>query len=90
MKILIPEFVDIVGTVGVGIVIYAYYLLQTERITIKELKYSIMNIVGSLLIIVSLIFNFNFSSFMIESFWVLISCIGVIRHIKSKKETICK
>lgn len=81
---MIFELIDIVGIIGVSIVIYAYFLLQAERITIKELKYSIMNIVGSLMIIVSLIFNFNLSSFIIELFWVLISCFGVVRHIKSK------
>jgi hypothetical protein len=66
-------------------VVYSYLLLQTEKITIKDIKYSILNAIGSLLIIVSLTSAFNFPSFVIELFWVLISCIGIYKCIKRKK-----
>ena len=76
---------DAIGMVGVILLIYAYYLLQMEKITIKEVKYSLLNALGSTLIIISLIFSFNLSSFMIESFWLLISLIGIVKHLKSRR-----
>jgi len=75
---------DTLGLVGVCMVVYSYFLLQTEKITIKDVTYSIMNAAGSILIIVSLIFNFNLPSLVIESFWVLISFIGIFRHLNER------
>jgi predicted tellurium resistance membrane protein TerC len=73
---------DIVGIIGVSLVVFAYFLIQTEKVTVKEAKYSLLNMIGSSLIIVSLFVNFNLPSLIIESFWVLISLIGIIRYYR--------
>ena len=46
--------------------------------------YSVVNGVGALFIMVSLYYNFNLSSFVIEVFWVAISLIGIIRGIRKR------
>ena len=79
LNIIIP---DLIGLMGVILVVYAYFLIQFEKVTVKDIKYSMLNVIGSILIIVSLFFNFNLSSFIIELFWVLISIFGIYRHIK--------
>ena len=71
--------VDAIGLIGVGIVVYSYYLLQTRAVSVDDLRYSVYNLIGSLLIIVSLTQNFNLPSFVIETIWVTISVIGIIR-----------
>jgi hypothetical protein len=78
---------DIVGTIGVLIIIITYLLLQLEKINSTDLLYSILNIIGSLLIVYSLLFNWNFSSFLIEFFWILISLYGVFKYFRNKKST---
>ncbi|CAN5545597.1 hypothetical protein BH10ACI1_BH10ACI1_32900 [soil metagenome] len=70
---------DAVGSVGVGIIIVTYILLQVEKIRSDRPAYSLLNALGAGLIILSLLFNFNFSAFIVELFWVLISIYGVIR-----------
>jgi len=75
---------DIVGTIGVLIIIITYLLLQLEKINSTDLLYSILNIIGSLLIVYSLLFNWNFSSFLIEFFWILISLYGVFKYFRNK------
>lgn len=59
-------------------------MLQLNKISSKDLIYSITNLVGASLVIVSLIENFNFSAFVIEAFWVGISLIGIIKQFTSK------
>ena len=71
---------DIIGSIGVATIIVTYVLLQTERIKSDALLYSILNAVGASLIIFSLFFNFNFSAFIVEFFWVLISIYGVVKY----------
>ncbi|HKX84791.1 MAG TPA: hypothetical protein VJL58_11265 [Pyrinomonadaceae bacterium] len=72
---------DILGTLGVGVIIVTYILLQTERVRSDSLYYSLLNAGGATLIIVSLVFNFNFPAFIVEFFWLLISLFGIGKYL---------
>lgn len=76
------HFYDIIGTVGVFLIVLAYLLLQLEKISSRDILYSGMNAAGASLIIFSLIFEFNFSAFLIEFFWVIISLLGIYKGLK--------
>lgn len=71
---------DLIGSIGVAVIIATYVALQLERIRSDQLAYSLLNAVGAGLIVFSLVFNFNFSAFVVESFWVLISLYGIARY----------
>ena len=73
---------DLVGITGVVILVIAYLLLQLNRLQSSGLLYSFLNFLGACLIIVSLIVDFNLSAFLMEAFWVLISLIGIFRHLR--------
>ena len=75
---------DFVGTVGTAVIIITYILLQIERIKSSSLIYSLLNAVGAAMIIVSLLFSFNFSAFMVEFFWLLISLFGIVKFFLQK------
>ncbi|MEO0596448.1 MAG: hypothetical protein AAF126_10085 [Chloroflexota bacterium] len=68
---------NIIGMIGVAIILVTYFLLQTDRIQARELRYSILNAIGSGFILLSLIVDFNLPSFIIEVAWVLISLMGI-------------
>lgn len=70
---------DFAGNVGVVCILVAYLLIQMERMDSSSTAYSVLNAVGSLLIIVSLFFEFNLSAFLIEFFWLLISIYGLLK-----------
>ena len=72
---------DFIGNIGVFLIILAYLLLQLERIRSNDLVYSLLNLFGAVLIIISLIQEFNLSAFVIEVFWVIISFIGIVRFL---------
>lgn len=72
---------DLVGTLGVGIIILTYIFLQLGKIRSESLFYSLLNAAGASLIIVSLLFNFNFSAFIVEFFWLLISLFGIGKYL---------
>jgi hypothetical protein len=77
-------FYDLIGTIGVGITILTYVLLQMQKIRSESLLYSLLNAVGSGLIIFSLIFSFNFPAFVVEFLWVLISLYGIVKYFLRK------
>lgn len=76
---------DLTGTVGVAVIVFTYVLLQTGRLKSESLAYSVLNATGASLIIVSLIYNFNFSAFIVEFFWVLISLYGIAKYFLKRK-----
>jgi hypothetical protein len=79
---------DFVGTVGTVVIIVTYTLLQTERVKSSSLIYSLLNAAGAAMIIVSLLFSFNFSAFMVEFFWLLISLFGIVKFFLQKSDAL--
>ena len=75
---------DILGTLGVGVIILAYILLQIGRLRSEQLAYSMMNAVGAALILISLYYSFNFPSFVVEFFWLIISLFGIGKYLVRK------
>jgi hypothetical protein len=76
---------DLAGFLGVLLIVVAYLLLQLDKLPSSALSYSLLNAVGALLIMVSLLFKFNFSAFLIEVFWFLISLLGLSRWLISRQ-----
>ena len=76
---------DVVGTVGVVTILLTYVLLQTERIKSESLPYSVLNCLGAGLIVFSLWHSFNFSAFVVEFIWVLISLYGIAKYFLRAK-----
>ena len=76
---------DLAGFLGVLLIVVAYLLLQLDKLPSSAPSYSLLNAVGALLIIVSLLFKFNFSAFLIEVFWFLISFLGLSRWLISRQ-----
>lgn len=75
---------DIVGTTGVMLIVASYFLLQVGRVEASAPLYSWLNLAGAVMILTSLLYTFNFSSFVIEVFWILISLIGLVRAYLGK------
>lgn len=72
---------DILGTVGVAVIVLTYVMLQLGRIRSDELVYSLLNALGAALILISLYYAFNLPSFIVEFFWLVISLFGIGRYL---------
>jgi hypothetical protein len=77
---------DVAGFVGVFLIVIAYLLLQLDKLPSSSLSFSLFNAAGSLLIILSLLFKFNASAFLIEVFWFLISLLGLSKWLIARKK----
>ncbi|XOV90310.1 MAG: hypothetical protein ACFHX7_10600 [Pseudomonadota bacterium] len=74
---------DFVGNIGVVLILVAYFGIQSGRMLPSDLRFSLMNGAGALLIMVSLYHNFNLSSFIIECVWLSISVYGLVKRAYS-------
>ena len=75
---------DLIGNIGVVILIITFLMLQLNKIPSDGLAYSVLNAVGASLIVVSLLIDFNLSALLMEVFWVLISFVGIYRYFRLK------
>ncbi|HXC69590.1 MAG TPA: hypothetical protein VN644_06430 [Pyrinomonadaceae bacterium] len=75
---------DLVGNVGVVILMITYLMLQLNKLSSDSLAYSVLNAAGASLIVISLLFDFNLSALLMEVFWVLISFVGIYRYFRLK------
>ncbi len=76
---------DIVGFVGVALVVGTYFPSQIGRMDVTRLLYPMLNGIGAALIIFSLLFAFSAAAFAVEVFWLLISVVGLARAISTKR-----
>ncbi|HMM58313.1 MAG TPA: hypothetical protein PKD77_12100 [Rudaea sp.] len=70
---------DAVGLLGVVLILLAYYLLQSGRMRGNALPHQLLNAIGAILILVSLLYEFNLSAFLMELAWLLLSIYGIVR-----------
>ncbi|HNU68979.1 MAG TPA: hypothetical protein PKG82_07485 [Myxococcota bacterium] len=79
---LIPS---IVGMVGAAMILLAYLLLQMGRMTTEGLWYTVVNLVGSLMILFSLFFDFNLPALFIEVVWISVSVVALVRLFMKRR-----
>jgi hypothetical protein len=85
---------DLVGLAGVTLSTYCYVRVQWQRDYAKKMSYSLLNLVGAILMIASLLHNWNLPGFVSCSIWSFMSAYGVYRCTKyirrSKKEVLIR
>ena len=73
---------DMIGLCGVALLITTYGMLQFDRIDPKGFWYSFNNMCVAILVTVSLVYNFNLASMVIELFWFMLSVYGILKWYK--------
>ena len=75
---------NVVGMTGTIIVVGTYFLLQLGKISSDSLAFNSLNLIGAILLLLSLLVHFNLASFVIEVFWILASLVGLWRYLKNR------
>ena len=81
------DIYQIIGFIGMVFIVYAYFLLQIGTYDSKSLKFQYINLIGAILLLISLCVHFNLGSFIIEVFWIIITLYGIYKNYKDNKTT---
>ncbi len=79
------DIYQIIGFIGMLFIVWAYFLLQVEKQTVTSFYYQILNLIGAILLLISLFVHFNLGSFIIEVFWIIITLYGMYKNLRGKK-----
>lgn len=78
---------DWAGYIGVLLVLLAFYLLQAHKLHGNGLVYQLMNVLGAVGVMLSLLFgSFNWPAFIMQLAWLLIGIYGITRGVQKRRE----
>ena len=70
---------DVGGLAGVALILVAYAGAAIDRLKATSALACAINLIGALLILVSLSHSFNLSAVIMEGAWALVSLSGLVR-----------
>ena len=76
---------NIIGMLGSGLMIIAYAYSNFAK-QINFLTFNLLNLVGSLFLIASLLVHFNLASMTLEIVWALIAVIGMAQALRKRNQ----
>ena len=82
--VLSLNFFDWIGILGSLLIAGAYYGVSNNIFSPKRLVYHLINLIGSVLILLSLYYKPNPGAIMIELLWIFIATLGIYNYYFSK------
>ena len=79
------NFNDLIGTIGVGIILIAYFLNMFSIITKDGVCYFILIIIGAAIACFASVLIHYIPFIILEGAWVLVSIVGLIKTIKKSQ-----
>ncbi len=76
---------DVLGTIGVAMLLVTYFLLQKGALRCTDWRYSAANAGGAGLLLISLAVDFNLPAFLVEACWLAISLYGLVRDLAGRR-----
>jgi hypothetical protein len=76
---------DAAGLVGVLMMLGAYAAAQFGRLDPVELPSLLLNLAGSSLVMLSLLWKFNLAAFVMEASWAAVALFGLARAILRRR-----
>ena len=73
-----------IGFAGVVLLVAAYFANQQRWLRSDDWRYPAANLFGAVLILISLWFEWNFPSAVIEIVWALISLWGIAKSLRHR------
>jgi hypothetical protein len=78
---------DWAGYIGVVLVLLAFLLLQARKLHGNGLVYQLMNVLGAVGVMLSLLFgSFNTSAFVMQVAWLIIGIYGIANSARVRRE----
>jgi len=78
-----PLLADIIGLTGSALFIAAFAYANVSR-QLNKVWFNLANLLGAILLLISLSVNFNLAAFVLEAAWGAIAAVGLVLAIRDK------
>lgn len=76
------NFSDIIGIIGVALLLIAYFLHLFKYIAKEDLSYILMNIIGAIFAAIASYLIHYYPFVILESTWGCVSCIALYQYFR--------
>lgn len=76
---------QLIGFVGVFLILGAFFLVQFEFISSQQRRFPCLNLMGSLMVLFSLLGSQQYAAMALELAWAIISVAGLVTTTRSRK-----
>ncbi|MFC7643678.1 hypothetical protein ACFQX6_25050 [Streptosporangium lutulentum] len=83
-------FVDLLGWIGAGIMLYGYVMVTTSRMAGDGVPYQAINLAGSIALMVNSAYHSAWPSTILNVVWGVVGVVAVTRMVaaRSRKKTV--
>lgn len=78
-----PLLADIIGLTGSALFISAFAYANWSK-SLNKIAFNIANLVGAILLLISLSVTFNLAAFVLEAAWAVIALAGLVAAVRAK------
>ena len=78
-----PFIADVLGLIGSAIFIAAFAYANWAK-SLDKVVFNLANLVGAILLLISLSVTFNLAAFVLEAAWGTIAAVGLTLAVRSK------
>ena len=78
-----PLFADIIGLCGSALFVSAFAYANWAK-ELNKLAFNLANLVGAILLLISLSVTFNLAAFVLEAAWAVIATAGLVAALREK------
>ncbi len=79
-------FTDLTGTIGVTILLIAYFLNLVQKIKNNSIIYLLLNFTGAAIACLASVLLKYWPFIILESCWTIVSAVGVINYLNTAKK----
>ena len=78
-----PLLTDLIGLTGSALFIAAFAYANVAK-SLNKVWFNLANLVGAILLLISLSVTFNLAAFVLETAWGTIAAVGLVMAIRTK------
>lgn len=75
------KYIETIGWIGMVLILVAYFLVSFSIITVQDIIYQLLNMVGSVGIILVAFSKKDYQPMVLNIIWVLIAVIALLRIV---------
>ena len=74
--------VDIIGFIGVFLILLAYFLNLNQKLEVDDLRYILMNLVGATLACLASLMMQYYPFVLLEGTWTAVSFVALMKYLR--------
>jgi hypothetical protein len=83
---MILDWANVIGLLGSALFVAAFAYANAAK-ELNKLRFNLANLLGAVLLLISLSVHFNLAAFVLEAAWALIALWGITRALGERRNT---